>query len=201
MKSDHPVLNSRYLLFEAQQAHYYGLPLNLALASVTTTPAHVLGLDHRVGYVREGWDADLVIWDSHPLALGAAPAQVFIDGIAQLDNPFVAHKPVIFQNAPEVPTFDKEAADALKYEGLPPLAPNATKSDVVVFNNVRNVLLPEGEGIRETFTATANEEAGTAVVIDGRLACWGASAKCDTFIAATDDVQSLTSRAAQSYRA
>lgn len=28
MKSDHPVLDSRYLLFEAQQAHHFGLPVS-----------------------------------------------------------------------------------------------------------------------------------------------------------------------------
>ncbi|KAI5114873.1 hypothetical protein M0805_008172, partial [Coniferiporia weirii] len=50
MKSDHPVLNSRFLLYEAQQAHYYGLPDNIALASVTTTPAQVMGMDHRIGF-------------------------------------------------------------------------------------------------------------------------------------------------------
>lgn len=27
MKSDHPVLDSRFLLFEAQQAHHFGLPV------------------------------------------------------------------------------------------------------------------------------------------------------------------------------
>ncbi len=53
-QSDHPVLDSRFLLAEAQQSHYYGLPHNLALASITTTPAGALGLDHRVGYVKEG---------------------------------------------------------------------------------------------------------------------------------------------------
>lgn len=53
-QSDHPVLDSRFLLFEAQQAHYYGLPWNLALSAVTTTPANALGLDHRVGYIRKG---------------------------------------------------------------------------------------------------------------------------------------------------
>lgn len=35
MKSDHPVTDSRYLLYEAQQAFLYGLPENLAIASVT----------------------------------------------------------------------------------------------------------------------------------------------------------------------
>jgi hypothetical protein len=54
LQSDHPVINSRYLLFEAQQAHYYGLPENLALGAVTTQPAQVIGLDHRIGYIKEG---------------------------------------------------------------------------------------------------------------------------------------------------
>ncbi len=53
-QSDHSVLNSRYLLYEAQQAHYYGLASNLALASVTTTPATVLGYDHRIGFIKPG---------------------------------------------------------------------------------------------------------------------------------------------------
>ena len=53
-QSDHPVLNSRFLLFEAQQAYYYGLSANLALSAVTSTPAKVLGLDHRIGFIREG---------------------------------------------------------------------------------------------------------------------------------------------------
>ena len=53
-QSDHPVMNSRYLLYEAQNAYYYGLPENLAIASVTSTPAKLLGLGHRVGYVKEG---------------------------------------------------------------------------------------------------------------------------------------------------
>lgn len=51
------MLNSRYLLYEAQQAHYYGLADNIALAAVTTTPATVMGMDHRVGFLKEGYDA------------------------------------------------------------------------------------------------------------------------------------------------
>ena len=47
-------MDSRFLLYEAQQAHFYGLPANLALASVTTTPATVLGLDHRIGFLKQG---------------------------------------------------------------------------------------------------------------------------------------------------
>ncbi|KAN0081191.1 hypothetical protein V8E55_008815 [Tylopilus felleus] len=95
VKSHHPSIQSRWLLHEARQAHYYGLPANTALASVTPNAAGPLGLDYRLGYIKAGYDAgksllaisisDLAIWDSHPLALGATPVQVFIDGIPQLE--------------------------------------------------------------------------------------------------------------------
>lgn len=48
------MLDSRFLLNEAQQAHYYGMPEHLALSSVISTPAVVLGYDHRVGFLRKG---------------------------------------------------------------------------------------------------------------------------------------------------
>jgi imidazolonepropionase-like amidohydrolase len=42
-------------------------------------------IDHRVGFIRPGYDADIVIWNFHPLSVGATPLQVFIDGKATLD--------------------------------------------------------------------------------------------------------------------
>ena len=56
-QSDHPVLNSRHLIYEAQQGYCYGLPENLALLSVTGTPATIIGQDHRVGFIKKGYDA------------------------------------------------------------------------------------------------------------------------------------------------
>jgi imidazolonepropionase-like amidohydrolase len=53
-RSDHSVLNERDLLFEAQQAYYYGQPWNVALASVTSAAADVLGYGHRIGYLKRG---------------------------------------------------------------------------------------------------------------------------------------------------
>lgn len=53
------MLDSRFLLYEAQQAYHYGLDAHLALSSVTTTPAIVLALDHRVGFLRKGYDAGM----------------------------------------------------------------------------------------------------------------------------------------------
>ncbi|KAJ6595658.1 composite domain of metallo-dependent hydrolase [Mycena vulgaris] len=139
MKSDHPGIVSRYLVHEAQMAHYRGLSANLALASVTSTPAEVLGLDHRIGFVKPGQDADLVVWDSHPLALGATPAQVFIDGIPQFTNPHISKKPASQQQAPKTPNFDQERMDTIKYEGLPPLEAPTRTAGAVLFRNVSSL--------------------------------------------------------------
>lgn len=88
-KSDHPVTDSRRLLNQAAQFHHYGLDEASSLQAVTSAAAETLGLSHRIGYVRKGYDADIVIWNTHPLQLGATPAQVYIDGIAQLKRPHV----------------------------------------------------------------------------------------------------------------
>jgi len=184
MKSDHPVLNSRYLLYEAQQAHYYGLSPNLALASVTTTPAIVMGQDHRVGYIKKGYDADIVVWDSHPLALGATPKQVWIDGIAQIESPYSSSKPRASQVLPDTPDFDKEAADAVKYDGLPPLEPTHSKASTIVFANVSSVFVREKESIRQVLSE-GNADS-VAVVQDARLVCSGSIVSCLDFMSDAD---------------
>ncbi|KAJ7636949.1 carbohydrate esterase family 9 protein [Roridomyces roridus] len=171
MKSDHPVLNSRHLVYEAQQAHYFGLPANLALASVTSTPARIMGQDHRIGRIIEGFDADVVVWDSHPLNLGAAPKQVFIDGIAQFEDPHVSTKPKSLQRVPTAPNWEKEIADAIKYEGLPPLEPKTTKGKAVVFRNVGSIYLKDSVGVKEVFVAES--KGGIVVVEEGQITCSG----------------------------
>ncbi|KAF4563368.1 hypothetical protein EYR40_006911 [Pleurotus pulmonarius] len=186
MKSDHPVLDSRYLVYEAQQAHYYGLPRNLALAAVTTTPASTMGMDHRIGFIKSGYDADVVVWDSHPLWLGATPKQVYIDGIPQLDDPQTLEKPSSFQSPPETPNFDKERADAIKYEGLPPLVPSKAKSDVVIFSNVSSLFVKSSGTIKQVFVTSAFGERGVVVVKGGKLICSGASSSCQKSIQAFD---------------
>jgi imidazolonepropionase-like amidohydrolase len=51
--------------FQAATAHSFHLSEELALQSVTSVPAKSLEIDHRVGYARAGYDADLVVWDFH----------------------------------------------------------------------------------------------------------------------------------------
>ncbi|KAJ3809317.1 carbohydrate esterase family 9 protein [Lentinula aff. lateritia] len=175
MKSDHPVLNSRFLLHEAQQAHYFGLASNLALASVTSTPAQTMGQGHRIGFIRKGYDADVVLWDSHPLAIGATPKQVFIDGIAQLGSPFVLPKSKALQHAPETPNFEEETKAALKFDGLPPLEPKESVSDVVIFQNFDTLFMDMGNGVKQVFAKDYLGAPQIAVVQNGKLNYIGAS--------------------------
>ncbi|CAO3609416.1 unnamed protein product [Cunninghamella echinulata] len=79
-KSDHAVTNARDLMHEAQKAYHYGFDEHKALASLTSVPANALGIGHRLGSIEIGKDADIVIWERHPLRLGARPKKVIIDG-------------------------------------------------------------------------------------------------------------------------
>jgi imidazolonepropionase-like amidohydrolase len=188
MKSDHPVMNERDLLFEAQQAFFYGLPAEVALSAVTSTAADILGYGHRIGYIKPGYDADLVIWDSHPLALGATVKQVFIDGISQLQNPYTLNKPASFQKTPEVPNFDQEAEAVVKHDGLPPLAPK-NKSSSVLFSNVAHIydLGPLGGNVVEHSFV----EAQSVFVKDGKIECIGTDASCAHLLGPEDDMIDL----------
>ena len=120
---------------------------------------------------------DLVAWDSHPLALGATPVQVFIDGIPQLDAPYVVSKSDAFQDFPKVPNFDREAEEAVAFEGLPPLLPKRASTNIVLFTGVRGVILPGQDGLAEVYSAQ-RDEAGVVGVKNGEIVCYGAEVAC-----------------------
>lgn len=164
-KSDHPVLNSRYLVYEAAQGHHYGLNYSKALSSVTTIPAKAIGLDHRVGYVRVGYDADIVVWDSFPLTLGATPKQTYIDGIPQILHPHTIEKPLEAQNVTRSGKWDEEAKEAVLTRGNPELRSKKTSKNVI-FTNVAEYFAPERVG------SLSNGE-GRVVVQNGEIVCVG----------------------------
>ncbi len=56
-----------------------------ALKMVTLNPAKMLHIDNKVGSIKVGKDADLVIWNNHPLSVYAKPEKTFVDGIAYFD--------------------------------------------------------------------------------------------------------------------
>ncbi|MBE3133482.1 MAG: amidohydrolase family protein, partial [Acidobacteria bacterium] len=60
---------------------YGGLTEDEALAMLTINPAKQLDIDKRVGSIEVGKDADLAIWDHHPLSVYAVADTVLIDGL------------------------------------------------------------------------------------------------------------------------
>ena len=183
------MINSRYLIYEAQQAYYFGLPPHLALASVTSTPAMAAGLSHRIGILAVGADADVVLWDSHPLRLGATPVKVWIDGVLQIPLPSKtdgkeSHIEVgkgkegdEWKQLQETPNWDKERKVALRWDGLPPLE-GRKFSTKVVFINVQEVWKRSWNGdIERAFSAEPSGgqhvQLGTVIVEEGRMTCIG----------------------------
>ncbi|KAF9905888.1 hypothetical protein EC991_001213 [Linnemannia zychae] len=158
MKSDHPVVDSQHLVYEAAMAHHYGLTELQALASVTSVPAKAMGLEHRIGKVAVGMDADLVIWEKHPLSLGAHPLQVYIDGIAQIKNVnpedwSEQDSPLKFKDSPElVVPKTKDACSA--------------KAKDAVFTGIKKIIREEGEEV------SAKGEL-VVVVRNGEVVCSG----------------------------
>jgi imidazolonepropionase-like amidohydrolase len=75
------VPKTRVLLFEAAMAAAYGLPPEDALAMVTIDAARILGIDGRVGSLRAGKDADLVLFNGDPFEHVTRVCGVVIDGV------------------------------------------------------------------------------------------------------------------------
>lgn len=77
----------RHLNTEAAKTMKYGgLSETEALSLVTINPARQLAIDKRVGSIETGKDADLVIFDKHPLSNYAKVEKVFIDGELYFDR-------------------------------------------------------------------------------------------------------------------
>jgi imidazolonepropionase-like amidohydrolase len=70
----------------AKSMHWGGASEDEALAMVTINPAKQLRIDARVGSLEAGKDADVVIWNKHPLSTYAIVDRVYIDGTVYYDR-------------------------------------------------------------------------------------------------------------------
>ena len=76
----------RHLFHEAAKTQKYGgLSDDEALALITINPARQLGIDDRVGSIALGKDADLAIFNEHPLSIYAVPQKTIVDGVIRFD--------------------------------------------------------------------------------------------------------------------
>jgi imidazolonepropionase-like amidohydrolase len=70
----------------AKTIKWGGLSEDEALATVTINPAKQLRIDSRVGSLEPGKDADVVVWNHHPLSTYAIAERVYIDGTVYYDR-------------------------------------------------------------------------------------------------------------------
>lgn len=64
---------------------YGGLGEEEAMKLVTLNPAKMLHIDNRVGSLRAGKDADVVLWSDNPLSVYAKAEKTFVDGVKYWD--------------------------------------------------------------------------------------------------------------------
>ncbi len=69
----------------AKSMKYGGLSAEEALKQCTLNPAKMLHIESRVGSIKVGKDADLVLWSDEPLSIYAKPLYTLVDGIIYFD--------------------------------------------------------------------------------------------------------------------
>ncbi|MFD0963906.1 amidohydrolase family protein [Pseudofulvibacter geojedonensis] len=77
---------SRRLNQEAAKAVKYGnVPEEEAWKFVTLNPAKLLHLDKNIGSIKVGKDADIVLWNNHPMSVYAKAEKTMIEGVVYFD--------------------------------------------------------------------------------------------------------------------
>lgn len=80
LSCDYPGMPIESLRIAAAIAVQYGLEERKAFRAICETPATILGVDHRVGKIRKGFDADVAMFNGHPLDIRSRLEVITIDG-------------------------------------------------------------------------------------------------------------------------
>ncbi|MEO6285212.1 MAG: amidohydrolase family protein [Dyadobacter sp.] len=70
----------------AKTVEYGGVPEEDAWKMVTLNPAKLLHVDQRMGSIKAGKDADLVLWNANPLSVYARPEFTMVEGTVYFDR-------------------------------------------------------------------------------------------------------------------
>ena len=84
--TDAPVIPQKYLALCAGLAVKSGMDPFEALKAITINPAKHIGVDHRVGSIEVGKDADLVLTNGSPFSIETIVQKVLIDGNLVFEN-------------------------------------------------------------------------------------------------------------------
>ncbi len=86
LHSDNPELARRMNLDAAKAVRYGGVDPHEALKMITAYSADQIGAGDQIGRIAEGYDADLVLWDGHPLSAFSKVTQTWVDGRLYFDR-------------------------------------------------------------------------------------------------------------------
>ena len=67
VNTDSPVVAQEQLPLQCAMAVRLGLPYDIGIRAITINPARFVGVDHRVGSLEVGKDADIGVWSGDPL--------------------------------------------------------------------------------------------------------------------------------------
>lgn len=85
INSDDAEMSRRLNQEAAKTVKYGGVSEEEAWKFVTLNPAKLLHIDDRVGSIKVGKDADVVLWSDHPLSVYAKAEKTIIDGAIYFD--------------------------------------------------------------------------------------------------------------------
>ena len=85
INSDDPEMARRLNQEAAKTVKYGQLNEQDALKLITLNPAKMLHIDNRVGSIKVGKDADIVVWDNNPLSVYAKVEKTYVDGVPYFD--------------------------------------------------------------------------------------------------------------------
>ena len=86
INSDDAEMSRRLNQEAAKAVKYGGTSEQDAWKMVTLNPAKLLHIDNRVGSIKVGKDADLVLWSHHPLSIYAKAEKTLIEGVTYFDS-------------------------------------------------------------------------------------------------------------------
>lgn len=86
INSDDAEMGRRLNQEAAKTVKYGGMTEEDAWKTVTLNPAKLLHLDDRMGSLKEGKDADIVIWTTNPLSVRARVVSTMVDGVVLYDS-------------------------------------------------------------------------------------------------------------------
>jgi len=89
INTDDPITDSRFLMRTAATAVRGGLEPAIALQAITKNAAEVMHLDHRLGTLAPGKDADFVVLSGDPFSVYTRVLETYIDGkqVFNIDDP------------------------------------------------------------------------------------------------------------------